>query len=305
MSVLGQKIPAMRLTFKRAKRIGTTLLAVALLDRGASALVCSLYRLLGDSSRAKLHRHLAKAFVGHSGPDARATSWDLEFERREISMPLRGSELAVDWDNLLSVLGAELEVKSFYRRQLALARDQRPEVFVDCGASYGTHSLLWATHDVPVVAFEPNPECHRTFDLVTRAVRERVELYRFALGARTGVATLSFPDSETWIGSIAASAGSSGRRGWCEIAVEVRALDEFRASINPGRALMKIDVEASEVAVLRGARLFIEGRRPTILVETLDSEVVRRFLDGLDYGLEPLSGGYHPTPINFVALPRS
>lgn len=240
--------------------------------------------------------------------------WRLDFAGRPIRMPIRRRGLAVDWDNALSLLGAEVEVKAAYRSWLAGPAMQRPDVFLDCGASYGTHSLIWGAHGVPVIAVEPNPHCHSTFDRLTAQLSPRPQLHRCALGERNGVADLSFPANETWIGRVVpegqetAPQVTDSAAGWTSIRVEVMALDEIRATIPPGRLLMKIDVEGSELATLRGASELLAERRPLILVESWKGparDALFAFLEKSGYTIDPLH-----TPavaaadaINFLATP--
>jgi FkbM family methyltransferase len=212
-------------------------------------------------------------------------------------MPLRARELATDWDNLLSLLGAELEVKRLYRGLLAGPPGERPEVFLDCGASYGTHSLLWGSHGVRVVAFEPNPECHATFEWITRQLAMPPTLHPLALGARSGRNTLWYPADETWIGRVAAESDRPARTttgsasAWRSAAVDVVTLDAMRCAIPAGRLLVKIDVEGAELDVLRGAARLLAERRPLIVVESTPGRAraeLCQFLGDLGYAVTPL-----------------
>ena len=135
-----------------------------------------------------------------------------QFLGRRIVLPLRAAELGVDWDDALSILGAEIEIKRTYAE--LLRSRARPDLFVDGGASYGTHSLLHLAHGVPAVAFEPNPRCHKTFRLLSSMNGVAPRLVPAALGEHSGHADLWFPEDETWIGTTAVWA--AGRPGWTD-----------------------------------------------------------------------------------------
>ena len=149
--------------------------------------------------------------------------------------------------------------------QEALRRHVAPgDVVYDVGANVGFFSLLAAHLGARVQAFEPLPE--------TAAARagppsSTASTYR-ARGrrrARSGRATPSCSVDEGSRGrtspTVAATRGPSA-----QLDVRTVALDDLRATLPPP-ALVKVDVEGSEVDVLRGMAALLHDARPMLVVE--------------------------------------
>jgi len=150
------------------KRAAGWLLGRAIYSPRVRAGLNQLYGRLPLDGKGWMHARLAKIFAGaprRAFAGDRDGLWTVDFLGRRIVLLLRAAELGVDWDNARSILGAEIEIKRTYAELLG-SRAQ-PDVFVDGGASYGTHSLLHKAPGVPAVAFEPNPRCHETFRLLS------------------------------------------------------------------------------------------------------------------------------------------
>src|SRR5262245_49246131 len=127
--------------------------------------------------------------------------WQLWFAGKRIVVPLRRESFWLDWGHALGVLGHDAEIKRTY--EMLLFSD-RPDLFVDIGANYGIHSMLIAAAGVSVLAFEPNPHCLNDY---TRAIMSlngitSLQWESIALGNSNGMVELSFPERETWLGSI-------------------------------------------------------------------------------------------------------
>jgi FkbM family methyltransferase len=290
----------------------------ALSSPGICASLNRLYLGLSLEKKGWVHSRLAKTFAGASreGLAGRADGlWRVTFVGRSIVLPLRAAELGVDWDNALSILGSETEIKRTYAE--LLHSWARPDWFVDGGASYGTHSLLHMAHGIPAVAFEPNPRCHDTLRLLSSMNGVAPRLVPVALGERVGDAELWFPEDETWIGTTATFA--VGRPGWTRCEVHVDTLDSCLEVLGAGRILLKLDTEGNEAAVLRGARRLLKERRPWIIFESwreADRETLFAQLEGAGYCLAGLPlvkgrtaralglGAFAGSPaINFAAIP--
>ena len=141
------------------------------------------------------------------------------------------------------------------------------DTFVDVGANHGSFAIL-ASHLVGpgglVVAVEPQP---RLAGLIRRSLTEApapFEVHAVALGERDAEGVLRIPRA----GSGAASVAARPRgMGW-SVTVPVRRAGELLAWRRfPGSVMLKLDVEGSELAILRGASALIRERRPTILFE--------------------------------------
>jgi FkbM family methyltransferase len=142
------------------------------------------------------------------------------------------------------------------------------DTIVDVGANVGTHALAFAARfpRSPVVAVEPQP-------------------FVFSLLAANAVVNGYFGIEALNVGcddrtSVAPAAGESGQP------VLFVPLDELAL---PGRVqLIKIDVEGTEDAVIRGARETIERDRPRVYFAVSDVpalEACRRALARSDYEL--------------------
>ena len=137
----------------------------------------------------------------------------------------------------------------------------RPGMTVlDVGANVGAYALLlgqWVGAGGSVFAFEPAPE---TYDGLARHVElnqlgQVVHPVRAALGSESGTAALLA------FGNQGSSRLATGLDGAGTIEVQVTTIDEFcdRHRLTP--AFIKIDVEGTELDVLRGARRTIRRCR--------------------------------------------
>jgi FkbM family methyltransferase len=144
----------------------------------------------------------------------------------------------------------------------AIWRLIRPgDTVIDVGANVGYMSLAMMARlgrSGRVFAFEPQPGVFDELSTNIAAARERlpgleVIVRAEALSDSVGTAGLLLP------------AGSKDNRGLAHIGavsegvpVPLRRLDEFASELGPDVALIKIDVEGHEPAVLRGAGALIE-----------------------------------------------
>lgn len=140
---------------------------------------------------------------------------------------------------------------------------------IDIGANQGWLSLLLAGAvgaDGTVWAFEPTPpvlrRLHENLDMNKDL---HVRVFDHALGDTDGEIEMHvFPDMPT----VHASASTLSRRKYETYPVALRMLDSLRDEMPERPALMKLDVEGLELAVLRGARETIsESDRLAIVVE--------------------------------------
>lgn len=141
------------------------------------------------------------------------------------------------------------------------------DTFLDVGANHGSFAIL-ASHLVGpegrVIAVEPQP---RLADLIRRSLAEAPapsEVHGVALGERDADLPLYVPRE----GSGAASLAVPPRGAARTVTVPVRRADDLLAWRRfPGALVIKLDVEGSEPAFLRGAAELIRERRPVILFE--------------------------------------
>jgi len=192
--------------------------------------------------------------------------------------------------------------------------------YVDVGANRG-QVLREAVRIAPGgrhVAFEPIPE-------LARELGERfpdVQCRTKALGAQPGRAEFChFRELDGWSG-LRRNPEITDERGRPEfIEVEISTLDMEMEGLSP--AVVKVDVEGAELAVLEGGRRVLSEVRPMLLLEHVPSTAelygtsssqLWALLDELDYaiftatGAGPVSSAELPAfahVVNWLARPQS
>lgn len=136
---------------------------------------------------------------------------------------------------------------------------------IDVGGNYGAYAVALAGLGARVEVFEPHPACLRALGAWARG-RARVTIHPYALSDQAGEAELAIPveadgTEHDAAGSIAASVNAGVVRTH---RVALRTLDAFAFA---DAALVKIDVEGHEAAVIEGALATIAASRPALLVE--------------------------------------
>lgn len=144
------------------------------------------------------------------------------------------------------------------------------DTFVDVGANHGTFSILASERlgkDGLLVAVEPQPHLA---DLVRKSLAANAscafQVHQVAVGDRNGNIDLLIPRGSS--GSALVSAHQVPMQTSRRINVPLRRFDEL---VNwkefPGHVFVKVDVEGSEYAFLRGARQMIATQKPTLMIE--------------------------------------
>jgi FkbM family methyltransferase len=148
------------------------------------------------------------------------------------------------------------------------------DVIIDAGANVGYFSLLfakWLRGKGNVHAFEPFPETARRFGRnleLNQRLKPVVHLHRSALSDFIGKMGMSVPDQKNQGCNYLGDAG--------ERDVEVTTVDAFCEKERLIRVnLIKVDVEGSEVALLRGAEQTIRRFRPVLMIEVNPSTLQR------------------------------
>jgi FkbM family methyltransferase len=149
--------------------------------------------------------------------------------------------------------------------QLVPALMDTPGTLIDVGANAGVYALSAQRLRRRVDAFEPHPAMARTL----RRLKGDIHVHEVALSDFSGVGTLHVPTAEgTEVASRSTLEDDVGERSPCrEITVAVATLDSFDIRT---AALLKIDVEGHEVAVLRGAEMTLDRCRCPVIVEVED-----------------------------------
>jgi FkbM family methyltransferase len=206
----------------------------------------------GDEIGPAVRDWMGRWLIGHSG--SRATT--KAFER------LHGMSLYA-----LGYGAAELPVdRSGEKHVLALLKDQIGELTIfDVGAHQGTYAALAYQQlgsRAHIHCFEPDRRSLATLDELAARI-PTVLVHRFGLGAQREEAMLYSdaygspmasvnPDSLAAAGCTAALWSGVGLRTVADVCDEL-SIDRLD--------LLKIDVEGTELAVLRGARSLLEERR--------------------------------------------
>lgn len=148
---------------------------------------------------------------------------------------------------------------------------------VDIGAQVGVYSLAAASirKDVPIHAFEPNPDAYARLALHRRINGfDNLHCHRDALANFTGITSISWVVKGELIssgGHIGNSPGGGLGESFGHVSVPCIAdrLDRYGFSLGD-RGLIKIDVEGAEGLVLQGMSETL-AQKPTIILETFSA----------------------------------
>jgi FkbM family methyltransferase len=142
-------------------------------------------------------------------------------------------------------------------------------LFVDAGANVGFFSLLAASLGARVIAFEPNPACHR-------AIIENAAMNGFAVDARM-VGLSDAPGASTLHLANDDNIGAGTLRNLRSEGIAIK-LDTLANQLTETPAVMKIDVEGSEIAAIKGAG----GRLAPIIIMEVSEFSLRELAGGKD-----------------------
>ena len=217
-----------------------------------------------------LRRTARQQIIGHTRREQR---YDLPLDRRHITgefSVFRASEWGGTRPVVMGTDGGRDQVATTIARTgwrsfelplpqvlAAVAAEAHGAVY-DVGANTGFYALLArnVNRRVAVRAFEPFPP---VLELLQRNVvvnGSTVDVVPAAVGAEAGRATLYIPEQGHGLVETSASLDPSFKEGHHDgtVEVDVVTLDEFNAGFGSERvALVKIDVEGMEHAVLTGA----------------------------------------------------
>ena len=178
--------------------------------------------------------------------------------------------------------------------------------FVDVGANVGVFSSLVGTRlpGVEITAVEPFPPIRAFLERNLALNFLDVEVVDSAVGAESGEATFEILERDVLNRLAPDGAVIPASQG---IKVAVQTLDEMLGGSAPN--LIKIDVEGTELSVLRGARHVLVTHGPVVLFEHcghgnsfgVTPADVRAFLADVGYRIYLLDG--HLTPWDSDELP--
>lgn len=158
-----------------------------------------------------------------------------------------------------------------FERELAVVPKlvAKTEIAFDVGANVGLYTAVLARSSRRVVAIEPNRDCAR---YLRRLRLRNVNVIEAAAAEAEGTATLHVSETHHGCGTLL-PVPPAGAAVPCNLSytVATTSLDAVAAAqLKPGEkiGLVKIDVEGSELGVLRGAAEVLARHRPNLIVET-------------------------------------
>ncbi|MBT6043425.1 MAG: FkbM family methyltransferase [Gammaproteobacteria bacterium] len=162
---------------------------------------------------------------------------------------------------------------------LQLLKKITTPVVLDIGANIGNHALAFSTVANKVLAFEPLPAVYALLDRnVTQNNITNIQTFPFALSDVEEDATI-FMVSE---GNVGASSFDKRNDNVEAVTVSKKIGDKvFQESGLKKLDMVKIDVEAHEVYVLRGLMQTLQQHKPIITMEWNDPLTIER-LNGSD-----------------------
>jgi FkbM family methyltransferase len=268
----------------------------------------SLYTSLSPEQKTAFHGRYAGIFRSYEGKFDEGL-WQLRFCDKPIVVPLRPNFAWLDWDAALSIEGHEPELKTTYATLLRMKNP--PRLVLDIGANYGTHSILFLTHGIETISFEPNPACHGFFRALCDANRVKYRLEPLAFGDSEGSVDFWYPEREEWLGTTNSNVMREMNGTLLKLKVEQTTVDMYVQSHRLKPDLLKIDTEGTDLEVLRGAAWTLEHHRPVVLFESRESGKagIRPYLDALGYRIcsLPVLADSAPRPLTaeeFCASPE-
>ncbi len=228
--------------------------AVRLLARRARSrkVLNSPYSLLPSQSKSSFHSRFSKVFREYQGDFSEGT-WQLKVGQKPVLVPLRSNYAWLDWDAALSVLGHEPELKATYDFFISLKNP--PQLVLDIGANYGTHSIIFLSHCIRTISFEPNTNCHAFFRLLCETNRLKYELEPLATGASEASVDLWYREREEWLGTTDSSLKFRAEGGLLKTTVSQTTIDRYVEKHRLESDVLKIDTEGTDFQVLLGGAL--------------------------------------------------
>lgn len=169
--------------------------------------------------------------------------------------------------------------------QLNLAKDLIPKngISFDIGANVGLYTLLFSRYSKKVYAFEP---LYRNIEYLYQVLKinnvVNVEILHLAVSDFNG--DMFFREgSNIALGKL----NESGK-----IIVSVISLDSFIFNRRIYPDVLKVDVEGSELSVLKGAKEYLKKFNPIIFLSTHSEKLKKdciHFLVNLDYVVNPIN----------------
>jgi len=192
-------------------------------------------------------------------------------------------------DTLNQLARINFETWEYHSREVFFELSKSADLILDVGAYSGLYSLIGAraSSTSRIFAFEPNPAMravlHQNVEL--NGFAKRITIEEFALSDRRGSSALTV-GGDSSMAMLNSISGLDEQSNGSEITVKLATLDDY--DFVASSILMKVDIEGSEIAFLRGALRTIKSFKPTILMEALtdvELDLQSDFLKKLGYGV--------------------
>lgn len=294
--------------FKFLRTISQRYIKKAVLNPKSRKRLNNFYHGLSYYEKSIFHALYSRLFRDGKTYDIEG-EWTLKFAGREIKMPLSSDSLWLDWETAVSILGHDYEIKQFYEKRIK--SNNLPKCFLDIGANFGTHSLLFLATGIKAVSIEPNPECKSYFERMLSYNGLKGNWNAIGLGKEEGKAELVFPVGETWLGTLNEGIKESLSK-YKDIryhSVEIKTLDNFINSNNLSPDLIKIDTEGYEEEIINGGNKYFNTFCPEIIFEANSQdelELIGNILNIKEYSIFELKSNSktnlkNPKSVNFIA----
>lgn len=158
---------------------------------------------------------------------------------------------------------------------VALAVCQRGDTIIEIGANVGTETVGFSDivgRQGRVFAFEPSPHnCQAIRAWANESDNGNITLFQAAVSDRVGTLSFALPSDRSFSG-IGHIATASTRNN--TITVDTITLDSLAAALGRS-ALLFIDAEGSEYAILTGGKAYIEDCQPILMLEAVAAHLAR------------------------------
>lgn len=238
-------------------------------------------------------------------PDAKKTETDTPTALGSVCVVHQGLFFQMMTLESDAISDSLMRGKSFYEEaylERLKSYIQPGDLVLDIGAHVGNHTLYFAkVCGARVVAFEPNPRAFQKMmeTLIANGVRKDVSGHNIALsdGSKSSIVLTPLSMDDTAPSGDPGTMSAYRERNENSIERPCKALDDFADYFaERSIALIKIDVELSELDVLKGGRKVIEAAKPVIGVEVMSLDqfnAVDKYLSQMGY--RPI-GIFNATP---------
>lgn len=260
----------------------------------------------------------SKVFRWQESYSLESGNWQVRVKERLVTFPLDAESMWLDWDNAVSFLGHDAEIKYCYER--LIESNLKPAQFIDVGANFGLDSLFFLIHGIRAISIEPNVRCHDYFKRLSALNNCQCEIVPISLADDQRTVELTFPEKDTWLGTTDSKLSTQwNEKDLIRVTVQQSTLDQLCTTYDLSPDLIKIDTEGAELAVLRGGQKTLRQTQPIVIFESwkgIQRAKLFEFFKAIGYEIIELSLQREPSRhtldnytfnescgINFLAFP--